>query len=296
MSARGFWHRLMKGTRRVWCRLEWRALAGDQWDERIMSMPVTDRSHAKQGRSTGRVILRNQFGRMVVYLKRHRRLAWWRRALATFWPDHGWSPAFAEWRHLQWAETLGIRVPEPVAAGEFVGPGFRLESFIAIKELTGMSPLHEAIPGAEFALAASAFRSWKQKVVAEAARLTRILHQAKRYHKDLYLCHFFAFDSLDPNAHQEGRVALIDLHRLGYHPWTSWHWQVKDLAQLLYSSDIAGIDRRDRLRFLQLYLGRRKLDSNGRRLMHRVLAKAARYHRHNSKRARPAARPEVKAA
>lgn len=296
MTECSFWRRLSRGTRHVWCCLDWLTSAGSDWADRIMSMPVTDRHHAKQGRSTGRLVLRNQFGKMVVYLKRHRQLRWWRRALATFWPDRGWSPAFAEWRNLEWAMSQGIRVPEPVAAGEFVGPGFRLESFLAIRELAGMSPLHEAIPLARQHLSAPAFRQWKRQVVAEAARLTRLLHQARRYHKDLYLCHFFAFDRAEPNAPQEGRLALIDLHRLGHHRWTGWHWQIKDLAQLLYSSAIAGVDDRDRLRFLHHYLGRTRLDGAGRRLLQRIRSKAARYRRHNARQAKPESRPEVKAA
>jgi heptose I phosphotransferase len=296
MSADGFWGRLTGGTRHVWCSIDWLAVAGADWADHIMAMPVTDRHHAKQGRSTGRLVLRNQAGRIVVYLKRHRRLAWWRRALATVWPGHGWTPALAEWRNLQWAKSQGIPVPEPVAAGEFIGPLLHLESFLAIKELTGLLPLHEAIPLAARQLPPEAFRRWKRKIVVEVARLTRLLHQGGHYHKDFYLCHFFTHDALNPNAKQEGQIALIDLHRLGHHPWAGQHWQLKDLGQLLYSSDISGIDDRDRLRFLHLYLDCRKLDRVGRRLRQRVLNKAARYHRHNDKCAKPKTGPEVKAA
>jgi heptose I phosphotransferase len=90
------------------------------------------------------------------------------------------------------------------------------------------------------------------------ARLTRMLHDRRCFHKDLYLCHFF-IDRDDTRAEPaqgwRGRVHLIDLHRLGHHPFTWRVWQTKDLAQLLYSSEIIGVDARDRLYFWRAYRG-----------------------------------------
>src|SRR4029077_19654373 len=78
-----------------------------------------------------------------------------------------------------------------------------------------------------------------------------------------------------------GRVYLIDLHRLGHHRWTARLWQIKDLAQLLYSSEIAGVTARDRLRFWNHYLGAGRRGWLGRLLRLGVLAKWRRYRRHN---------------
>src|SRR5438105_3181855 len=80
---------------------------------------------------------------------------------------------------------------------------------------------------------------WKRGLIEEMVSLTQALHRRRRFHKDLYLCHFYIAeaDTEQVPADWSGRVRLIDLHRLGHHPWTGAWWRAKDLAQLLYSSD-----------------------------------------------------------
>jgi heptose I phosphotransferase len=276
------WQRLFRGVRRLRQRPDWPAFAGPDWAERIMTAEVTDRFHAKQGRSTGRWVLHAGAGRLAVYLKRHYRLPWWRGLLAALWPDAGWSPALQEVRHLEWARAQGLPVPAVVAAGEYIGPWGRLQSFLAVEELADMLPLHEAVPAAAGRLAPAVFRQWKRGLVRELARLTRALHRRRCFHKDLYLCHFYI-----PRADTErlpcwrGRVHVIDLHRLGRHPWTWRLWQVKDLGQLLYSSEVEGVEDRDRLRFWRHYLGAGRRGSRWLRWC--VLFKWRRYRRHNAR-------------
>ncbi len=283
-----FWQRLVRGVRRVRARPDWPQFAGADWPERIMQVAVTDRFHAKQGRSTGRWVLHADGRRLGVYLKRHYRLGWWQGLLATLWPDAAWSPALQEWRHLEWARSQGLAVPRAVAVGQYVGPWGRLQSVLAVEELTDMLPLHEAIPLAARSLDAAAFARWKRTLIAELARLTRELHGRRRFHKDLYLCHFYIprADALAGGADWHGRVHLIDLHRLSRHLWTWPLWQVKDLAQLLYSSEVEGLDARDRLRFWRHYLGAGRRTVAGRWLRWCVRVKWGRYRRHNRKRAR----------
>jgi heptose I phosphotransferase len=279
-----FWQRLSRGVRRLYQRPDWVELLGVERARQVMGLPVTDRFHAKQGRSTGRLILEGNGQRLVVYLKRHYRLGWWRGLLATLWPDAGWSPALEEYAHLAWARRRGVPVPATVAAGEYIGPWARLQSFLAIEELTDMLPLHEAIPAAAALLGPERFRPWKRGLIAEVARLTREIHTHRRFHKDLYLCHFFvARADFFRMARWEGRVWLIDLHRLAHHPWTRRWWQVKDLAQLLYSSELEGIDARDRLRFWKGYLGDDRRTWSGHWLRRWVLFRWRRYRRHNTK-------------
>jgi heptose I phosphotransferase len=295
VNCNSLWRRLVGGARRLRQRADWPLFAGADWADRIMGVEVTDRFHAKQGRSTGRWILHapsDPARRLSVYLKRHYQLPRWQGLLATLFPGGDWSPAMQELRHLEWARRQGLPVPEVVAAGEFTGPLGRLQSFLAVEELAGMLPLHEAIPLAAARLDPATFRRWKRGLVAEMARLARQLHDRRCFHKDLYLCHFYIHadrvagpppGGFGPGAWR-GHVYLIDLHRLTHHPWTWRLWQLKDLAQLLYSSEVAGVDVRDQIYFWRHYRGlgpRRKTD---RLLRGCVLFKWRRYREHNLRR------------
>lgn len=283
MTGLGWWRRFWRGEQKLVTTHRWNQLVEPSLLATIMTVSVTDRFHAKQGRSTGRWVVPTRKGdRLVVYLKRHYQLPWWQRLLALCWPSGHWSPATQEWKHLRWCLAHGVPVPEPLAYGEYSGPGLRLQSFLAIAELTDMEPLHEMIPDATLHLPPDRMARWKRHVVAKIAHVTKLLHDQNRFHKDLYLCHFYLpASAIGVSA---AGMHLIDLHRLGHHPWLGWRWQVKDLAQLLYSSYIAGVTNRDRLRFLHQYLNCRKLDTAGRRLLLAVQAKAAKYLRHNAKR------------
>jgi Lipopolysaccharide kinase (Kdo/WaaP) family len=287
-----FWQRLWRGVRRVWSRPDWDHLTGSDWPDRVMALPVTDRFSAKQGRSTGRLLLKGTEGRLAVYLKRHYRLKRWRGLLATLWPGHGWSPAAREARNLEWAREAGVPVPAVVAAGEFIGPRGRLQSFLAVEELADMLPLHEAIPLAARQLDPETFARWKRSLLAEMARLVRLLHDRHWFHKDLYLCHFYITDGDTARLPDDwqGRVHLIDLHRLSRHRWTWRFWQTKDLAQLLYSSEVPGVTARDRLRFWRLYLGQGRKTFLGRLAGWLIRLRWRRYRQHNERRRRRARR------
>ena len=278
-----WWRRLLRGGRRLRERTDWVDFVGAGWAERIMDAQVTDDFHAKQGRSTGRWLLEKDGARLAVYLKRHYRLPWWQGILSAFWPSGNWSPALQEFHHLQWAHEQGLPVPRIVAAGEFLKPGARLQSFLAIEELTGMLALHQAIPLAARQLDPRTFSRWKAGLAREMARLTRFLHERRYFHKDLYLCHFYipqADTVLVPRW--QGRVHMIDFHRLGHHPFTWPVWRLKDLAQLLYSSDMEGVGVRDRLRFWRYYLAPGSRRAN-RFLTWCVRRKGERYRNHNEK-------------
>ena len=95
-------------------------------------------------------------------------------------------------------------MPEVVAAGEHIGPGTDLTSFLMVAELTDCEPLNESLPRLADRLEAKAFDRFKRIVIEEMARMTANLHAARVFHKDLYLCHFF----LDPDQVETAGRAL----------------------------------------------------------------------------------------
>ena len=58
---------------------------------------------------------------------------------------------------------------------------------------------------------------------------------------------------------------------------------MKDLAQLLYSSEVPGLDVRDRLGFWHAYLGPERRNRLARLLRYGILVEAKRYRHHNLK-------------
>jgi heptose I phosphotransferase len=275
-----FWQRLTRGTRWTWLDPRYRAALPADLGETVMELDARDRLHAKQGRSTARVIFHGPDGPVAVYLKRHYALPWTSRLAALFDPDGRHTPGAAELAHLNRVRALGVAVPEVVAAGERIGPWGQAQSFLMVAELTGSLPLHEALPLLARSLEARAFESLRRGLVREMAAHTATLHGSRVFHKDLYLCHFYLdMSRLDRPGE---RLALIDLHRLGEHRLWSDRWRWKDLGQLLYSTDgVEGVAPRDLLRFFAHY--RRMLALHRPRWHARMVAwKAAQYRRHNT--------------
>lgn len=246
----------------------------------MLSVEVPDRFHAKQGRTIGRWTLADGGGTtLVVYLKRHYRHSAVRGWLAYLSPSGAWSDGLREWTNLLRAEALGIPVPRALAAGQWIGPRSRLQSALAVEELTDRLALHEAIPLALRTLSPEAFDSWKRSLIAELVRVSKLLHDRHWYHRDLYLCHFYVAvaDIETPPATWRDRVTMIDFHRFGRHRVQSIRYRIKDLAQLLFSSEVEGVTVRDRVRFTRLYFG-----SVGGPIQKLIAMKFRRYRRHNA--------------
>ena len=141
-----WWRRFWHGSRRVWERPDWASYVGADWTGRIMDAEVTDDFHAKQGRSTGRWVLERGGADPVGVFEAALSLAVVAGAFggAVASPGTGRRPC-RNFATCSGPGTQGLPVPEVVAAGEFVGPWGKLQSFLAIEELAGMLRL---APGA----------------------------------------------------------------------------------------------------------------------------------------------------
>ena len=278
MSHGNLLTRLVRGSRWSWRAERHSSALPADLDATVMTLEASDRLHAKQGRSTARV--RFDAG-LSVYLKRHYRLPLADRLLALVNPAGRHSPAAAEWAHLERARSLGISVPEVVAAGEWIGPWGALRSYLMVAELVGHAPLHEALPELAQALEpAGPSPAFKRSLVVEMAEMAAKLHAAHAFHKDLYLCHFFL--DLRPRVAARGQ-ALPDRPPPPGGPSVDGHprWRWKDLGQLLYSTHgVPGIDDRDRLRFWKHYRRRSRVFWPAAQAR-AIRAKAARYLDHN---------------
>jgi heptose I phosphotransferase len=300
------WQRWFRGVSWTWIDDRYRGRLPRDFDATVMTLESRDRLASKQGRSTARFVFHSpqpvgsagaggsqtDDRPLAVYLKRHYRLPWTSRLAALFYPGGTHSAGAAELAHLNTARALGIEVPNPVAAGERIGPHGRLSSFLMVSELEGSSPVNELLPVLAAALDRDAFTGLKRRMVREIAQIAARLHNARIFHRDLYLCHFFVNEA---RLRAEGlpRIALIDLHRLAEHRLGSVWWRSKDLGQLLFSTEgVAGIRDHDRLRFwvhysrlaglarprLSLWLARlraRRYQAHNRKLRQRRLALGA---------------------
>lgn len=275
-------HRVLRGVWRTRCDADWTVHAPADGNK-VMTADILDRLHVKQGRSIARWTLGHGDDSLIVYVKRHYRGSWFSGMVATLFPSWRVSAAFQEASRIDWASANGFRVPRVVAAGERIGPWGSVQSYLALEELTGMIALHEAIPLAATQLGVRDFQSWKRGLTRALARDVARLHGCDRYHKDLYLCHFFLDKQWTKVAPTQwhGQLAMIDLHRLGHHPWTGPWWKLKDLAQLLYSTNVRGITARDRLRFARYYAGRHRRSWRWKLLSFLVGIRWRNYERHN---------------
>jgi Lipopolysaccharide kinase (Kdo/WaaP) family len=272
----------------------------DSYDAMTRLRPA-DHFVEKQGRSTGRYVIDACGRQLSFFLKKYHQLSWWQRWFAPL----SRYPGPRELANIKRAAALGVPVPKPLVAG--ASREHNCRSILAVRELEGYLPLHEFIPRRFGGSQSTSVRQLRRELTCQLADISRRLHCANHYHCDLYLCHFFIRESTASAscvrlaaAGHEGADAresivqpgsfdlvLIDFTRLK----RSWNprWQVKDLAQLLFSSDLPGISRTDRMRFFKRYLACVRLDGPARRLLRRVQWKASLYHRHNETLARRAA-------
>lgn len=203
----------------------------------------------------------------VLYLKAHSRVPLWRRF--TFLGRGATSPARREWEAMMLMRQNGFDVPEPVAIGEsaaFFGCPSR--SFLLMRDVQGV-PLDRFLADGFPDPRRRGPRAVRDAVLRDVGGMVRRLHATGFYHKDLYCCHLIV--TPDPRW---GRPYFIDLQRVERGQPPRRRWLVKDLAALHLTAP-ACVTRADRLRLLLHYLSKSRLDSEAKRWVRAIVAKAA---------------------
>jgi tRNA A-37 threonylcarbamoyl transferase component Bud32 len=191
-------------------------------------------------RHVARLVLAAAEGPIPVLLKREHRVRW-RDRLANANAGFGIvSKSLHEFAVLRRLAALGIRCPEPLAAGEVRG-----QAFLLIREEEGAMDLRAFLQQVPT-------REERCDLAMRLGRMLARLHNAGVDHPDLYAKHIL----VTPGIAAEGvRFTLLDWQRSRWRPRLSWAERWRDLAALdaTLVSDLAGV--RERLVFLSSYLG-----------------------------------------
>lgn len=200
----------------------------------------------------GRLTQRIQIGQQHYFIKQHtgvgiREIV--KNLVQCRWPVVG---AKNEWRAIEKLQTLNVSVPPLFAYGQRGWNPACKQSFVLMAELTPTISLEDLCK--TWQKQPPTFR-FKQRLIAEVARMTRILHQNGMNHRDLYICHFLLDIShgMENLENKPIKLALIDLHRAQIRRKTPMRWMIKDLACLLFSCKGIGLTKRDLYRFMKSY-------------------------------------------
>jgi heptose I phosphotransferase len=122
--------------------------------------------------------------------------------------------------------------------------------------------------------------SKRRNFIIKLANFIKTFHNTGFCHRDLYLCHIFC----DENE----KFTLIDLAR-AFQPWlTKSRYRIKDIAQLYYSAPGKYFSRTDRLRFYKAYKKQKKLNTDDKTFIRKVVNKTRTMTAHDKKHGRNA--------
>lgn len=174
------------------------------------------------------------------------------------------SKALCEFRNYATFARLGIACPEPVACGEERDALGRLRrAFIVTRAIPGAQTL------VEFWSECHATRMERVKLVEQLARWTKRIHDENFFHHDL------VWRNILVNRDNQGAPQLwwIDCPRGAVNTWPPLRSrkQLKDLASLDKSA-ARFCSRTERLRFVMVYLGIKRLTPAAKRLIRDELA------------------------
>jgi heptose I phosphotransferase len=152
--------------------------------------------------------------------------------------------AKTEWLAIKKLTSLGIPTMVLAGYGQCGSNPLRRQSFVITEELQNTYGLRDI--AAEWYERPLSFKL-KLAIIAELARIARVMHTNGINHCDFYLAHFLA------DKKNLTKLYVIDLHRAQIHKKLTERWKVKDIAALYFSAKPANLTKRDLLRFISIY-------------------------------------------
>ena len=224
--------------------------------------------------------LRVELNSTTVYIKRYDRAgrAEWLRQLVCR-RSAGGACEFDFSAAIELAQN-NINIARPIAFGVEPNTTIRPKSFVIFEELPDADALERLLPNtANDKKNKYRLLDNKPGLIEQLAKLIGRMHRAGYCHRDMYLSHIF----LCRDSAGEEFLALIDLQRVFRPRIRQYRWQVKDLAQLYYSSK-KYVSQKDIVRFMRCYLQSERLGGPAKRLIRAVYRKSDRILRHDHNR------------
>lgn len=171
--------------------------------------------------------------------------------------------------------AAGVCTPKTIAYGEQWGALFEKRSFIITEKIPEAEALERKLPNCFDGRATTENIKLRRDFIAQLAGFIKKFHETNYRHRDLYFSHIFHSDN--------NKFYLIDLARAFKPLILRRRFQLKDIAQVYYSAQGRYFSRTDRLRFYLGYSSQRKLTSNDKVFIRKVINKVKRMERHNIK-------------
>ncbi|MEE8449252.1 MAG: lipopolysaccharide kinase InaA family protein [Thermodesulfobacteriota bacterium] len=192
------------------------------------------------------------------------------------WPrSAGWK----EWRAGQRFQKIGILTYTPVAWGErtfFLRPR---DSFFISLEVQGAERVEDYVVKSYSPPLSRESLQAKRELAARLAHLAKTMHRAGLNHHDFYLGHIL----IKRKGPGQDDLYVIDLQRVEARRRVPRRLIIKDLAQLNFTASSQVVTLCDRIRFLKLYLGCRKMSSADKRLAIAIGKKTEKISRHTAR-------------
>lgn len=171
--------------------------------------------------------------------------------------------------------AAGVCTPKTIAYGEQWGALFEKRSFVITEKIPEAEALERKLPDCFDKQPTIANLKQRRDFIAQLAGFIKKFHETNYRHRDLYFSHIFHSDN--------NKFYLIDLARAFKPLILRRRFQLKDIAQVYYSAPGRYFSRTDRLRFYLGYTSQRKLTSNDKVFIRKVINKVKRMERHNIK-------------